>query len=436
MRAKFNVFFFFLVYSSQSGAWGRLIESNRGELKAGAQATAFSTGNSDHGLLAMNIIVLAFTIYACYPKLKEMAAVLWGVKWLVAIYIECVLSVVWSAAPGDSFRQGIYLSASLFQFAYIALYFSVEDQIRLTGDVSVLFALLSVPAQYLLTPVHDLAPGWTGIFPSKNYFGNVMAIGIVALLLRTGKWNATRIAKLALCSVLLLLAQGFASILAVQVCIVIIVYLRLSRKARMLTLASVLSGAVMVAIFVPNIAALYLEANGKTTTLTGRDVIWAYSFKRFLERPILGYGYVAFWPAENADVLLHLGWNPNHAHNGFLEVALEEGLVGLGLLLIVFYDGMRRASRQLHRGDPSRAGVWILLQTVYLILHNVSEGDFYQRPAWVFYIVAYIAAAHSEMALPIFHGKPNVLPTRSRFAVNRPAWALTDLRSKLSHDES
>ena len=150
----------------------------------------------------------------------------------------------------------------------------------------------------------------------------------------------------------------------------------------------------------PDFVSLLLGASGKNTTLTGRDVIWRFALKYIALRPFFGYGYYGFWISQQDAALEYLGWNPNQAHNGFLDLTLNEGLVGLGILLLVFYVASRRSLRQLRDGDPTGAGRWSLIMLVYLLVHNVSEADFYQRPAWAVFLVSYMASTRAS--LPVY----------------------------------
>ena len=396
MKSTLEKLFFALVFASEANVWVRAAGGNTG-LKAGAQASAFSSGNGDPILFSLNMLVLATTVVVCYPKLRQISAMLLDRRWLLAIYLYSAVSILWSANRGNTFRMSVYLIAGVIQFVYIALYFEAEEQIRLIGDLTSIFALLSVAGQYLMAPVQDLAPGWAGIFPSKNYLGNVMALGIIALVLRSGRWTLLRSSQVLLCAVLLLLSRSFTSVLCILAAMSIIVSLRLPRNMRMFLMVSAVGLGLLALVMLPNIIALLLGASGKDTTLTGRDVIWAFALRHIAIHPILGYGYSSFWISEGDSAMQYLGWNPGQAHNGFLNLALEEGWVGVGLLLALLFSGLRTALRQLRLGDPTGAGLWLLVMFVYLIVHNVSEADFYQRPAWLIYVIAYVAASRAEL---------------------------------------
>ncbi len=62
---------------------------------------------------------------------------------------------------------------------------------------------------------------------------------------------------------------------------------------------------------------------GKDPTLTGRTDIWGYVIPYIYQRPLLGWGYVAFWSTTNPAAMViaeELHWFAPQAHNGLLEM--------------------------------------------------------------------------------------------------------------------
>jgi O-antigen ligase len=73
-------------------------------------------------------------------------------------------------------------------------------------------------------------------------------------------------------------------------------------------------------------------------TFTGRTEIWRFALDHIAERPLVGFGYQAFWGTSelvNAwNYLASWGYRASDAHNGFLNVAVMTGLVGLAASLV------------------------------------------------------------------------------------------------------
>ena len=94
------------------------------------------------------------------------------------------------------------------------------------------------------------------------------------------------------------------------------------------------------------------ELLNRNQDLTGRTEIWSMVMDAILEHPWLGYGYHAFWrgaDGPSVDVRLS-GWIPPHAHNGFLDLALDFGIAGPLLFVCLLagpaFDALRLAKRQ------------------------------------------------------------------------------------------
>jgi O-antigen ligase len=106
-----------------------------------------------------------------------------------------------------------------------------------------------------------------------------------------------------------------------------------------------------------------LELLGKDSTLTGRTSIWDATWRAIGERPLLGHGYSAFWNEASPTVQLiwiAVGWETPNAHSGFLEILLQLGWVGLGLVVLLAAGTLGMALLALVRG-PRGAGLWVLL---------------------------------------------------------------------------
>ena len=93
-----------------------------------------------------------------------------------------------------------------------------------------------------------------------------------------------------------------------------------------------------------------VERLGTTSTavedasLGGRLTLWQAGLRAFAREPIWGHGVGAFVPA----VLPELGPNAKVAHNSFISVAVEEGLIGLVLfitMLLSVFLALRRLPR-------------------------------------------------------------------------------------------
>jgi O-antigen ligase len=95
-----------------------------------------------------------------------------------------------------------------------------------------------------------------------------------------------------------------------------------------------------------DISSLVLTTFGEDETLTGRTDLWA-TLRAMPLNPLIGYGFESFWRGERYALLQQqYWWAPNQAHNAYLEMYLNLGLLGLAVqftMLIVCYVGARKA---------------------------------------------------------------------------------------------
>ena len=111
-------------------------------------------------------------------------------------------------------------------------------------------------------------------------------------------------------------------------------------------------------------------------------------------KPILGYGYNAFWNVSPAAMQIDavLGWNVPHAHNAFIELALELGLLGLALSAAVYVLALRRAAIYM-REDRSNSGRWPLIYLCFVMLYSFTENAML-APNTIFWMM-FVAASCS-----------------------------------------
>jgi exopolysaccharide production protein ExoQ len=137
--------------------------------------------------------------------------------------------------------------------------------------------------------------------------------------------------------------------------------------------AALLLGGIAGALFLSYPAKAF-ELVGRDATLTGRTDLWLAVIEFIAARPLLGYGYQAFWFGEDvsADVKEIAGWVGASAHNGFLDLTLALGVVGATVFGIGLLICMGRAALHLRRGEGID-GVWPLAFLLYFVLYNMTE---------------------------------------------------------------
>lgn len=327
---------------------------------------------------------------------------------LLLIVAVAMLSTLWSYDPLLTLKR----SFGLFGTTAIAFYLVSRYSLRAFLDTLILTinasAVISI-ALIILTPdlgiMSDMYQGaWQGLFWEKNRLGGTMEIGIITMLLMLpsvrGRYRVYLWASVVLCSVLLIGARSATPIVALVVTLLCLsVMFRLRR--RKIGFAVALGCAAVAALaFCANVIGFelgdVLKLLGRDPTLTGRTEIWSYVLPYIDQRPMLGYGYQVFWeitgPVKRY-LMQDLGWEPASAHNGFLEVTLNFGFVGLILFIAFLFESFRRTLRFFNSGDE-RLDAWPLLAVVSLVTMNVADPTFalYNELRWVVFMVAFLYA--------------------------------------------
>jgi O-antigen ligase len=149
-----------------------------------------------------------------------------------------------------------------------------------------------------------------------------------------------------------------------------------------------------------------LAALGRDDTFTGRTYIWNPVLDKIWERPLLGYGYGAFWEGwegESAYVLLvmtmtqwlsNAGSLPDHSHNGFLDLWLDLGLLGLSVFAVGVFLALLRAT-QLLRSTKAVEDTWPLMFLTFVLLNAVTYPVGLEENSiwWVLYVATVLSVA-------------------------------------------
>jgi O-antigen ligase len=143
------------------------------------------------------------------------------------------------------------------------------------------------------------------------------------------------------------------------------------------------------------VSEIVLEGLGRDITLTGRTEFW----KELLSmgtNPIIGTGYGGFWLGPRIEELWERHWmKPGEAHNGYLEIYLELGVIGLVLLGGIIITGIRNIYGNI-KTDYKSSSLWISLLIITL-LHNLSESSF--RAGQLIYFIFLLSVIKKPMEL-------------------------------------
>jgi O-antigen ligase len=359
-------------------------------------------------------VAAAIRLFAIRDSIRP---VLSGTLWLWAFVGTMLLSFVWSVEPHTTFVESVELLGTTIVGLYLATRFTLPQFLQIMtwtfGTIAVASILLVVAA-----PGHgrDAYGGgaWCGIFVEKNELGRAMALGTIsaAALLVNGGWGRLRYAVLGVLALCIALLIGSNSMTATVDCVAVVtlgLVGLLCRSERFGLAARIGAGALIVTAALTYFAFGFtadFSALGREGNLTGRTDFWPYVQTAIGDRPMLGYGYDAFFPSEigKSYMIGYLeqsgGWSPFHAHNSALQICLDAGYAGVAILAVTLIIGLWRCSRYFAR-ERMRCAVWPLTIVAYLILGSYTEtylGN-YNTLDWIFFTAALVYPLRDRMHL-------------------------------------
>jgi exopolysaccharide production protein ExoQ len=292
--------------------------------------------------------------------------------------------------------SGALLLGAILLMYYIMSRYAFDELLELflilgTGTIvaSIVFAL-ALP-QYGLDLMGGHTGAWKGIFSAKNCLGN-MALFFLTMAVsyrgRTLFLRSVRISQIILCLIAIAFSRAATAYLLTAIYIVYFVAMRTLhsfRKKDYFVLCILLLGALSVAaVMIVTTPDLLFSLLGKDSSLTGRTAIWSSVIDSIAKRPLLGYGYQAFWLAlegESYRVVLAVSWVLAQAQNGFLDVMLEMGVAGLAIVVLVFGFAFRDGVVCLLRSRDHaqlRAVEWYLAIVMLTLIYNLDESFLFE----------------------------------------------------------
>ena len=312
-------------------------------------------------------------------------------------------SVFWSADPGETLRRSVIFVAVTLFAGYLILRFSLHE---IVGMFAVMFGVSAVLnlAFIVAFPLYGIASDglWTGVLTHKNSLGYLSALGIPTLLVAARAYPVVRLLFYSAAGIqaLLLVGSDSKTMLAATVLTIVLLLLyngfRALRTLRGAVILGLMGGSAFMAAFATvNIGPLTTWL-GKDISLTGRLPLWESLLPVIGERIWIGHGYSAAfggWFSPIHEAWLQSLWKPNDAHNAYLQIWLELGVIGLVLYLVTFARGLSRAIK-ISAIVPGAIGLWPLAVFTNAMLLSVTESGMQSDAlGWTVYLVATFSAA-------------------------------------------
>ena len=142
-----------------------------------------------------------------------------------------------------------------------------------------------------------------------------------------------------------------------------------------------------------------VKAMGRNQDLTGRREIWKMVIP-MVPNSMVGAGFETFWvgPRVERFFAAYGGLDrTNEAHDGYVEVYLNLGWIGVGLIALILGQGYRRAVRAFRR--DSALGALLVAYVVTAAIYNIGEAGFRMISVPWFFLLLSVVAANRVISL-------------------------------------
>ena len=358
-------------------------------------------------LIQHGVYLLVFLLLLARSKRSVLAAS--TEKFVLILLFLCLCSFLWSDLAANSLRSSIIACQTASFGIYFASCYTFKQQIKLLaislGIAMILSSIYTVLFPQLAIHTDELAGAWRGIYAQRNILAQVASLSVVTFwLLFLIERRYSYIASIGLClSFALVFLSGSKTGLAVTVMSIFLYPLYKAFRWQDIKIILLLNILLLVVgssiVLGVNNQAILAENLGRDATLTGRTLIWTATIDKLEYRPWLGYGREVFWNSDSGipqKIARELGgaenYIPPHAHNGFLDLISDLGLVGLFLFLSSFVITYWRACNRIRYGN-SIEDIWPIAYLSFFFLYNLTEGSIMKHNSalWAVYITVALA---------------------------------------------
>jgi O-antigen ligase len=361
---------------------------------APAQEEAYFEGSPIDAVVFAVLIIWAIIIIA--RRKVDWESLMIHNKIIIGYFLYCAISISWSDYPFISFKRLIKeLGTPLMALIILTDRKPTEAIAVILRRLAILWLPLSIVFfKYFPSMGRAFAPDGrmfaTGVSQGKNGLGILCLIcGIFfawkyLIGIRTSKVSNLQdkmidIILIILTAWLLYLSKS-ATALACIVFTVSLLFLCRTKAInvvpdRIITVVVVGFPIFFLVDSVFDIRNLIYEILGRDSTLTTRVFIWDF-LKDMSSHPIIGSGYQSFWLGDRLTKIWDFtGRTINQAHNGYLEIYLNLGYIGVLLIIALVLSGLINIKKKLR--ENFSAAILSLCFVLTAVMYNYTEALYY-----------------------------------------------------------
>jgi len=304
------------------------------------------------------------------------------------------MSICWSDYPFVSFKRLIKAMGNVVMALVIL---TDERPYDALGDVLRRLAIMVIPLSIILCKYYpEFGRGthhdnytYVGMAMGKNGLGQLCLISGLYFLwnlfqgsrgeIRVGghRYRLMSYLFLGMIALLLGLANSATSLSCLVVALCLFWGSRIPwvyrQPQRILTAGVIVAVVVLVLETTFHIQGLVLSLLHRSPDLTTRVPMWV-ELLSMQRNPVVGFGYESFWMGEWMNPLRNK-YPFIQSHNGYLEVYLNLGIIGLSIIVATILSGLLKVKKHLATDYPS--AIMRLSIIVTVAFYNWTEATFY-----------------------------------------------------------
>lgn len=338
------------------------------------------------GLYGTTIFILALPFQKFFKHIVGICIqLIKSNPFLWSLIFLSLLSTNWSGTPRDTFQASFVL---VIQLGF-ALYFGTQNNWQ---ELSLIMrwslTLLGFLSTFYAVAKPDIGvawKGWTGVVGHPNLLGTLMGFNAALWWVYVAKSAPNRGLAISVVGFSIFVMQMANSAGAFVIFVFLVGILNFLKFIKKLRFQYAFTACILVTIVAlmsfiwisENLAAI-ATALGKDLTFTGRTDIWPRVIHEVIAaKPVLGWGYRGFWQEWRGDdnpalFMRSEGWQIPHSHNGYLDLAVDLGVVGLFLFILSLLKNIIDAVHLLNRSQIIEATMPMMI-VLFLALKNIPE---------------------------------------------------------------
>jgi len=307
--------------------------------------------------------------------------------------ILAIVSSMWSFNPAFVFQKSIALTLTTIFGAYLAYSYSIQEFCRIFG-IALTFVVVSSAIFIVFLPGFGIDQGdvhtgtWRGVFPQKQVFAQVLVFYMTFLFVFkngfTKYWRWLVLSSL----ICLFFTRSATAMIALVFMFLILLLMRLKdRLDRRVLPILILPLFLLLSVFLLEGMVYIFDALGKDVTLSGRTFLWDIAWESIKEKPILGYGFSAYWHEFSDRIFIYLGYYAVNAHFSLIDIVLDFGFVGLVFLVSLFSLVMKFAYAKIDIDEYKFVFLFFMM-----VLFFSTAASIFPNPnnyVWVFIVASY-----------------------------------------------